>query len=1134
MKKKILSVRLAAIVAVLLAFFALGVTAMAEEPLYQFEIFMSEDGTSKYSTTREGSKTFLGTQESAYQYYAPVITGEKWLVKGTGFSETVYTFTENDLKLTTADFFQKYFGDSTEVQMVAAAEVTVYLSNVPSPKTFYVPLGETINDFVTKVNKQVDDLKLDGIWALSGEYYYSDANVSNQLVDTTSQAELPAGGCVISDVYYDARVFSFVAWENASDGYPFLSAYVNGYELFKRIVVSEAKDELLSSQWLIDGTIYSNAPIGFEIADFDKTIAQVFAEKFGEDVTNVRLYKALPISIMQGDGAPHSAYVDPNKATLATVFEQAAQDGYTRNSSTYRVTVLTADGKVELGRFYYTYEVSLSNIMNTSGEGAGVLLSKAEGIVLEPVTAILFSWPDGVGESSIDAGAWEAGTPIETVIQYIHDTYKNDEYYQDIYEAFKALGNVRWTDSSSDGTTAYDTVKLATGGAAVTLVPYAEPKVALKLYVGGTTETYYLGYDQKFSELELGFLFKDWDVWVTDPLLLKSGKLSAEQATELSPDMTGADLAGRANEYWACYDISFHGFGESVPVYAAISQDIKTLYQENDGVGDLDRSSLLAPIKTAEPEGTDYNWYCDTGLYSSSIVGFGDCYPITEKTVSIYRGDELIFGPKKYPSHTLVGYEIGYEANLSDLAFGDDVYDAWNTEKTLDALSSEETIVLHTVTYVKFQFSSPEATMIIGNTNSSKPVSELRDKLEAWLERLISNASTEEAAENYRKRLEVFQGASGWAASVNGQFVTNDKGELVPVTELPTEGEVMLYPLNTITFKADGKVVDTLYYVGGSKPEGFREPDVPAKTGYYAKWESYSFDDAKDIVVEALYTAKTYRVQFDANGGVGAMSLQIHSWDGKRALTSNAFTREGYSFIGWNTKADGSGVSYADGEVVSNLSLVGGALLYAQWEKVIVPPKVFTVTFMADGAFVDSVSFTEGDTALSFEPDVPEKVGYTGAWASYTLGSEDITVQAVYAVNSYVIAFNANDGDGTMTNLIATYNDFAALPENTFTYLGRKFLGWNSKADGSGASFADGAQVINLTSEGLITLFAQWGEEDSSTESTPESTTAETTTAEAPAEKNNTGLIIGLCVAAAISIAGGVAGYLTYQKKKNS
>ena len=75
-------------------------------------------------------------------------------------------------------------------------------------------------------------------------------------------------------------------------------------------------------------------------------------------------------------------------------------------------------------------------------------------------------------------------------------------------------------------------------------------------------------------------------------------------------------------------------------------------------------------------------------------------------------------------------------------------------------------------------------------------------------------------------------------------------------------------------------------------------------------------------------------VTFEANGSAeypveGMMPPQTVTEKTDTALTANTFTREGYNFTGWNTAADGTGTSYADGATV-NLS--ENTTLYAQWE----------------------------------------------------------------------------------------------------------------------------------------------------------------------------------------------------------
>ena len=76
----------------------------------------------------------------------------------------------------------------------------------------------------------------------------------------------------------------------------------------------------------------------------------------------------------------------------------------------------------------------------------------------------------------------------------------------------------------------------------------------------------------------------------------------------------------------------------------------------------------------------------------------------------------------------------------------------------------------------------------------------------------------------------------------------------------------------------------------------------------------------------------TYTVTFDANGGSGSMAQQSYKINTDYQLPANSFYLFAKKFVGWNTAADGSGTSYADGVTVRNLANVGeNATLYAQW-----------------------------------------------------------------------------------------------------------------------------------------------------------------------------------------------------------
>ena len=83
----------------------------------------------------------------------------------------------------------------------------------------------------------------------------------------------------------------------------------------------------------------------------------------------------------------------------------------------------------------------------------------------------------------------------------------------------------------------------------------------------------------------------------------------------------------------------------------------------------------------------------------------------------------------------------------------------------------------------------------------------------------------------------------------------------------------------------------------------------------------------------AHFEPNTYTVVFNANGGTGTtMANQAFTYGTAQHLTEKTYTRDGYSFTGWATTADGDKV-YNDQEEVSNLTTEDGGTvtLYATW-----------------------------------------------------------------------------------------------------------------------------------------------------------------------------------------------------------
>ena len=76
----------------------------------------------------------------------------------------------------------------------------------------------------------------------------------------------------------------------------------------------------------------------------------------------------------------------------------------------------------------------------------------------------------------------------------------------------------------------------------------------------------------------------------------------------------------------------------------------------------------------------------------------------------------------------------------------------------------------------------------------------------------------------------------------------------------------------------------------------------------------------------------TYTVTFDANGGSGAMAQRSYKVNTEYQLPANSFYLFAKKFVGWNTKADGTGKSYADGDTVNLAKADEKVTLYAQWK----------------------------------------------------------------------------------------------------------------------------------------------------------------------------------------------------------
>ncbi|MBQ8574507.1 MAG: InlB B-repeat-containing protein [Clostridia bacterium] len=253
---------------------------------------------------------------------------------------------------------------------------------------------------------------------------------------------------------------------------------------------------------------------------------------------------------------------------------------------------------------------------------------------------------------------------------------------------------------------------------------------------------------------------------------------------------------------------------------------------------------------------------------------------------------------------------------------------------------------------------------------------------------------------------------------------------------------------------------------------------------------TYSAGDTRQIW--KLEPSNTYTVTYNANGGSGAPGSQTKYQGRELTLSATIPTKSGYTFNGWNTKADGTGTAYAASGKFSTDATV---TLYAQWKS-----DTYTLTYDANGGSGAPAAQTMiPAVGITIPLTVPVRTGYTftgwntradGEGGMYSPGTnlltdQDETLYAQWKANTYTVTFNSNGGNCSTTSKSVTYNStYGTLPIPTRE--GYTFDGWFTSQDG-------GIQVKSTTKCTLVsnmTLYAHWTKVET-TEPTPTPTVIE-------------------------------------------
>ena len=332
---------------------------------------------------------------------------------------------------------------------------------------------------------------------------------------------------------------------------------------------------------------------------------------------------------------------------------------------------------------------------------------------------------------------------------------------------------------------------------------------------------------------------------------------------------------------------------------------------------------------------------------------------------------------------------------------------------------------------------------------------------------------------------------------VNGE--EKDVGALVSIPSNTTVKAVWVDPVYFVAFNANGGT--------GTMETQQMEMDVPTalsenkftKDSYkFLYWSTTSYGgttyEDKAVVTNLAEVAKTvtlyarwsyvgnYTVNFDANGGTGSMDPQRITKQTATALSENTFTRDGYIFAGWNTKADGTGTAFTDKQSVTDLTS-SSITLYAMWDEV----PAFTVVFDSNGgdgtmtAQKINVGVTAALSANTFTKASYRFAGWNtkadGTGTAYTdkqsvadlaADGESVTLYAVWE-QLYTVSFAANGGTGAMENAFDISGDYT-LPANAFTAPdGKRFKCWS--VNGTEKAVGD---TITVTANTTVT--AVWAD----------------------------------------------------------
>jgi len=235
-----------------------------------------------------------------------------------------------------------------------------------------------------------------------------------------------------------------------------------------------------------------------------------------------------------------------------------------------------------------------------------------------------------------------------------------------------------------------------------------------------------------------------------------------------------------------------------------------------------------------------------------------------------------------------------------------------------------------------------------------------------------------------------------------------------------------------------------------------------------------------------------FSVLYNGNGNTGG-SVPVDgntyiSGESVTAASKGTLAKSGFTFVGWNTAATGSGLAHAAG---SAFGISSNLTLYAQWTTDL----TFSVTYNGNGNTggsvpVDGNAYISGASVTAANKGTLAKSGFTfagwntaanGSGMAHAAGSSfgissNVTLYAQWTtVPTFSVTYNGNGNTGGSIpvdgNAYISGASVTVANKGTLTKSGFIIIGWNTAANGTGTVHFTGSS-FEISSN--VTLYAQW------------------------------------------------------------